>query len=147
MNDEQATSPSEAFKLEFYRQAWEQSRHNERLRDTFTAFFAFAVGATGVFISSAKLLSEGWPWWLPTGLALVGLSVSVRSMTNAGRYTRLQIFVEEQEGLRDWLPPREKRRRGIRIDLGYVIMYGCLFVIFLLLAIGVWPYPLASGKP
>ena len=141
MGDEQINLPSESFRLELYRQAWEQARHNERLRDTFTTFFALIVGATLVFTTSANLNSENWPWWFPMSLALVGLAVSIRAKTNVRRYTNLQIRIQEKEGINRWLPRCDERAKLCRIDNLYILMYGLVTLVFFLLALGVLDIP------
>ena len=135
------TSPSDAFKQEYYRQLWEQARHNERLRDTWTTFFALILGGTLVFLESAKLLSEQWPWWFPFMLSVIGLGVSIRAGSNSRRYTNYLKQIEKKEGIPEWHPRTDKQAKFLRIDNYYVVMYVLTAVLFFSLAMGLLDIP------
>jgi uncharacterized membrane protein len=74
-------------KLEAFKQNWEQVRHVENVRLTFTNFY-FLVGAAMIaFISSigekVNLVSMWYVFFIPIGMSLLGLTISIRTKVTA----------------------------------------------------------------
>ena len=91
------------FRLELYRQFWEQARHNESLRANFTVFFALIANGTIALLARANVDATA-PFWVLVGLSFFGYLVSWRTRNNARRYTRNQVRIELREGLNQYLP-------------------------------------------
>jgi len=98
------TTSNDDFKLELYRQFWEQARHNEKLRGNFTSFYAVIVAGTLAFLVQTNGVSEGIPLGFLASLSFFGVLVSWRTRNNARRYAHNQIRIQDKEHLNVYLP-------------------------------------------
>ncbi|MBI2873026.1 MAG: hypothetical protein HYY00_07565 [Chloroflexi bacterium] len=161
------------FRLETYRQFWEQSRHNRALLGTFTSFYAVIVGGAIVFLgrpsATSNEMAQGVNVSSQSQFLFVFLFLSVVSLFGllAAWHTRysthqyrdhrrimmllmtggdfFKLEEEEKKELRHPWASSHSRWSLIPWDDLYPWAYAVAVLVFSLLAAGVIPYPGYEG--
>lgn len=129
------------FRLELYRQAWQQARHNEQLRGTFTGFYVVIVAAFLAIIPNLDLEQPQryGPFVFLSVLSFFGLLISLRTRHNAQRYVTIQKKIQSEAGIQ-WYFDAPRRSRwdwmlsGLRYDFSYSLMYWIAMGLFVTMA-------------
>ena len=122
------------FRLELYRQSWEQARHNETLRGTYTAFVA-AIVVGALTFSREDSDSLQWLAVLLAALSFSAFMVSLRTWMTTRRWLVTQLRVQRDLNL-SWDVAQRPRSSGrfwsrmlgftdsiVRVDLTFILLH------------------------
>lgn len=131
------------FKLELYRQSWEQSRHNEQLRGAYSAWVAAIVFGALTF-SRGEPNTLHWLLVLLAGLTFSSFMVSLRTWFTTRRWLVTQVRIQRELKLGQYIVPVQRtfsKHRGwstilhltyvsTRFDMTYILLHGVATIIF-----------------
>ncbi len=123
-------------KLEAFRQHWEQIRHIERLRLTFTSFYALIVAALIAYVTQMK--PDGRPFFIILAvLSIAGLFLCIRtSRTPVHHRDKAYHLAKELTGL----DSDEELKNYVPFTKGYAPWYNPYYIRTLY----IWLFSLAS---
>ena len=137
----------EQTKLEAFRQHWEQIRHSENYRLTFTNFYAVIVAGVLAFISNQGSSGDyAILFWVLVGLSVLGLFLCIRiwfysikghrdrAKLLAGELTRETDKTKLENYVPHWSLPWWQQFWSLRVL--FIALYLAGIVVFTLLARG-----------